>query len=72
MRRPLAKKTPLNRCMLFSVCSLLLLAGAGPGLAVEPGQKAPNFKLKRLEGAGNLGLSDYRGKVVMLDFWGHW
>ena len=32
---------------------------------------APNFKLKRTNGE-ELRLSDYRGKVVLLDFWATW
>ena len=33
--------------------------------------KAPNFKLAIL-GGGEFQLSDYKGKVVMLNFWGTW
>lgn len=43
-----------------------------PALAIEPGEKAPNFSAAKLEGKGSLGLSDYRGKVVYLDFWASW
>lgn len=32
------------------------------------GNTAPNFKLKNLNGK-QIGLSDYRGKVVLLHFW---
>lgn len=72
MQRPFAKNDKINRWMLFTALSLMLFAVAAPSFAVEPGQKAPNFKLKRLEGKGNLGLSDYRGKVIYLDFWASW
>jgi peroxiredoxin len=45
-----------------------------PGLArarVAKGQKAPGFSLPTLKG-GNVGLSAYQGKVVVLDFWASW
>ena len=37
----------------------------------EVGEKAPSFKLRNLY--GNLeGLNDYKGKVVVLNFWATW
>jgi hypothetical protein len=42
---------------------------ASEGLAV--GQIAPEIQGADLDGAP-MKLSDYRGKVVVLDFWGHW
>jgi len=35
------------------------------------GKTAPDITGEDIQGAP-LKLSDYRGKVVMLDFWGHW
>jgi len=55
--------------------ALLLAAAfalAPTAFAIEPGEKAPDFKAAKLEGSGSLGLSDYRGKVVYLDFWASW
>jgi cytochrome c biogenesis protein CcmG/thiol:disulfide interchange protein DsbE len=37
----------------------------------EMTRPAPEFELPTLEG-GNIRLSDYRGKVVLLNFWGTW
>ena len=34
-------------------------------------EKAPGFKLKNLDGK-YVNLSDYKGKVVLLDFWATW
>ena len=58
-----------------------ILAGCncGPWLAkktvpcakVVLGQLAPEIEGEDIEGA-KFKLSDYRGKVVMLDFWGNW
>lgn len=55
----------------FLVCSLLLTA---PTLLVADsldGRSAPDFVLKSL-GGDNLRLSEYRGEVVMLNFWASW
>lgn len=38
---------------------------------VALGDSAPNFSLPRLP-SGNLSLADYRGKVVVLNFWATW
>jgi hypothetical protein len=54
----------------------------GGGLAVRPApadatvglnvnQLAPEISAEDLDGV-SFKLSDYRGKVVLLDFWGHW
>lgn len=40
--------------------------------AIEPGEKAPTFSAQKLDGKGTLGLAQYRGKVVYLDFWASW
>ena len=39
--------------------------------AVQPGRPAPDFALTDIEG-NTLRLSDFRGKWVLLDFWGSW
>ncbi|HMC90420.1 MAG TPA: redoxin domain-containing protein [Gemmataceae bacterium] len=36
-----------------------------------PGKPAPEIAGQDIDGKG-FKLSDYRGKVVLLDFWGHW
>lgn len=35
------------------------------------GEKAPNFELSTLDGK-TIKLSDYQGKVILLNFWGTW
>ncbi len=40
-------------------------------LAVEDNQPAPDFALKDING-NTVHLSDYRGKVVVLNFWATW
>jgi len=38
---------------------------------LKPGDVAPDFEVKTLEG-GSLRLADFRGKYVLLDFWATW
>lgn len=49
-----------------------LLAAAAPVMAVEPGAAAPGFRLPAIDSAQQVSLTDYRGKVVFVDFWASW
>ena len=40
-------------------------------LATEPGETAPDFTLKNLEGQ-DVTLSSFRGQYVLIDFWASW
>jgi peroxiredoxin len=51
--------------------SWLLLFVASTAVAVTSQDRAPDFILKDLEGA-DLRLEDYRGKVVLINFWASW
>lgn len=42
-----------------------------PGIGVEVGQLAPDFRIKNLKG-GVTALSQHRGKVVLINFWATW
>jgi peroxiredoxin len=57
------------------VCSLILSAAwAASSPAAAPtmvGKDAPDFALKTLAGA-NLRLSEFRGQVVLVNFWARW
>lgn len=39
-----------------------------PSVPVEEGQRAPDFKLVKA-GGGEVSLADYKGKILVLDFW---
>ena len=41
------------------------------GMNVAVGRIAPDFETQDVDGAP-FKLSDYRGKVVVIDFWGFW
>ena len=61
-----------KRIILLTAITVLLIAStAVPALALLPnGQSAPNFRLTDLSGNVHT-LSDYRGKVVVIDFFGY-
>lgn len=43
----------------------------GPEIGIEAGNTAPDFTGHTTDG-GEITLSDYRGQVVLLEFWGAW
>ena len=69
---------------LATALILVILVAVGAVLAAgfrrEPhdiktgsvGKPAAAFVLDRLDGAGQLSLNDYRGRVVVLNFWASW
>ncbi len=57
--------------MLGVLAVLPALFLSTPAGAVALKDPAPDFTLKRLDG-GNLRLEEYRGKVVLINFWASW
>ena len=81
-----AQCTPLTRCSLFILIFLgVSILGWAQGASSPPKNRtipestpapklsspAPDFTLESLTG-NNPSLSDYRGKVVLLNFWATW
>ncbi|MFX3657796.1 MAG: TlpA disulfide reductase family protein [bacterium] len=60
----------LARCALVMAALVVTLA-APPANAVAIQDAAPDFTLKSLSGA-NLRLEEYRGQVVLINFWASW
>ena len=52
---------------LLLACSLMLVTSRS-GMALEIGDKAPDFELESTKG-GKLKLSDLRGKNVLINFY---
>jgi peroxiredoxin len=61
----------MNNVMLRIVLSLSLMLGAAAVQGKDMNEPAPDFTLKSRQG-DNLRLEDFRGQVVMLNFWASW
>ena len=56
---------------LNHILALTLVLLVAPVMASPVGTEAGNFTLKSAEGS-NIRLSEYRGQVVLLNFWASW
>ena len=77
LRRPAALGVSIAVVALVGLLAYGL-AATGPDQGIErslaQGQRAPapDIRLPRLDGRGEQSLSDYRGKVVVLNYWASW
>jgi hypothetical protein len=53
---------------IWSLAAALFLAAAAPAVALEVGEKAPDFELESTAG-GKLKLSSLKGKTVLINFY---
>jgi peroxiredoxin len=63
--------TPLKSLATAAGCAVLMLMTSFNAHAVGVQDAAPDFTLKSLEGS-NLRLEEYRGQVVLINFWASW
>ena len=62
----------MNKKLTAAIILAIILTCAVPALAVqEENAPAPDFTIKDLKGT-DLTLADYRGKVLVLNFWATW
>ncbi|MCB9787722.1 MAG: FAD:protein FMN transferase [Deltaproteobacteria bacterium] len=60
-------RTPLLSLLLLALAAVIPASGARAALPA-----APPLELPRLDGSGKVRLSDFLGKVVVVDFWATW
>lgn len=64
---------PVGAVGAFMVLSVLVLMRLGGQIApVEVGSRAPAFRAKHLARGDTVSLSDYRGRVVLVNIWATW
>lgn len=62
----------MRRFCLYALVLGLLVVGCGSGKSDLIGKPAPDFQVSPAKAGGDVRLVDFKGKVVVLDFWATW
>ena len=62
----------MKTLITFYTTLILSLGFTAAPVQADSEIKAPQFHLNRVDNTGSVRLSDYRGKVIYLDFWASW
>ena len=69
--KSVAEEKLMSRRLLLAIVLLIVLIAGCTEKGSQGGSVAPNFTLQDMSGK-KVTLSDYKGKVVLLEFWATW